>query len=147
MPSLPTNNKCGHLGCKSKKAKMGGYCLEHGGRNYSRADDKRKAFNSMYYTKFWKQTKAIQLSKQPLCQCCLVEGKVRSASHVDHLFAWKHIGDEAFKQNIFQSLCTSCHTYKTMKEQEGIYLHFTNNQSIAYNLNDYSFVVKKQQEG
>lgn len=146
MPRVPTYTKCKHLGCKNPKEKIGGYCQEHGGKTYIVPDADRKAFNNMYSTNHWKQVKKIQLSKHPLCASCLVTGHIRSANHVDHLFAWSHIGEEAFKRNVFQSLCASCHTSKTLMERKGIYQHYINNQVINYAIADYQAVMAKYLE-
>ena len=50
----------------------------------------------MYQTKHWKQLRASQLSRQPLCQSCLSRGIVNSAKHIDHVFPWSWIGKDAF---------------------------------------------------
>ena len=94
--------------------------MEHGGKDWIDTKE-RKEFNSLYQTDFWRKKRTTQLSTQPLCQCCLQSGRISQASHVDHVFAWKSIGKDAFYNNLFQSLCPECHSHKTALEQQGIY--------------------------
>lgn len=141
MPTLPTNKKCAQLGCKNQRSRLNTYCLAHGGIDTVNTDD-RKQFNSMYQTAQWKIIRQVQLSKQPLCECCLTKGKVVMADHVDHVFAWNHIGEQAFHKNVFQSLCTNCHSYKSGLEKQGIYRHFKTGQD--YTKHDYQVVISKE---
>jgi 5-methylcytosine-specific restriction protein A len=126
VPTVPSNPRCSHLGCKNPKAKQGGVCLDHGGRDtfdhkrYN-ATDKRQDAGERYHSKHWQTLRQIQLSKQPLCAACLTNNIVTAAHHVDHLFAWQHLGEQAFAHNVFQSLCAPCHSAKTALEQRGIY--------------------------
>jgi hypothetical protein len=137
MPTTPTSIKCNQLGCKNDKAHLGGYCLTHGGRTYDRSKQQR---DSVYHTKYWHRTRKHQLSIQPLCQGCLLLNKVVQGSHVDHLFAWRKLSEEAFKLNVLQSLCNNCHSHKTSLEQQGIYRHYSKT-AIDYELLDYGRVV------
>ncbi len=116
---------------------MGGYCLLHGGKTY---DKDKQEQDSNYRTKYWRSTRRHQLSIQPLCQSCLLMNRVATASHVDHLFAWKHISEQAFRFNILQSLCNNCHSHKTALEQQGIYRHYAKT-AIDYELLDYGRVM------
>jgi 5-methylcytosine-specific restriction protein A len=128
MPSIPSNTTCAHLGCKNSKSKYNQYCIQHGGRDEQRYNQKynreRKAFNDMYNTTQWLKLRQIQLSKHPLCVGCQAEGIIKAAKVVDHLFPWSHISNEAFIINRFQSLCTTHHSEKTQLEQKGIYRAF-----------------------
>ena len=128
MPSIPTNTTCSHLGCKNTKSKYNQYCIEHGGRDDKRFDQKynkdRKSFNDMYNTRQWLTLRQIQLSKNPICAGCQAEGIITPAKVVDHLFPWSQISKEAFFINRFQSLCQTHHSEKTQLEQKGIYRAF-----------------------
>ena len=137
MPTMPSNTKCEQLGCKNLRSRMNTSCLEHGGIDNlpSRETD------SIYQTPLWRSIRAVQLSKQPLCQGCLSRGQVVAAKHVDHLFAWKHIGKHAFARNIFQSLCHECHSQKTGIERQGIYRHYANEGVKDYSKHDYGFLM------
>ena len=113
--------------------------MEHGGKEWIDTKE-RKEFNSLYQTPFWKQKRIAQLSAYPLCQSCLYTGKVTQANHVDHVFAWKAIGREAFHHNLFQSLCPECHSHKTALEQRGIYRSYIH-EVKDYALHDYKFII------
>jgi len=96
----------------------------------------------MYQTKHWKQLRASQLSRQPLCQSCLSRGIVNSAKHIDHVFPWSWIGKDAFYRNLFQSLCHECHSHKTSMEQDGVFIYYLiGNKPIEYKLIDYPLVM------
>ena len=112
--------------------------MEHGGKGYNDTA-KRKQSNAMYQTALWARTRLRVLSAQPLCQSCAGIGKVTAATEVDHLFAWQHIGVEAFYQNVFQSLCKNCHTNKGALERQGIYRHYAHTP-IDYAIKDYARV-------
>ena len=145
MPTLPRNTKCSQLGCKNPRAKLSSLCIEHGGKDtYSVPKTKeRQEFSNQYNESGWKKLRAAQLSIQPLCQACLLEGKLTNANQVDHLFSWSHIGKEAFYRNIFQSLCIECHTHKTALERKNVYRHYLSTKPVDYALSDYSGAIQR----
>ena len=136
MPVYPTNNKCAELGCKEPRSKLNSYCLKHGGMEYTARDK-----DSIYQTPAWRTVRRRQLSIQPLCVACLSRGRIEQAAHVDHVFPWKHIGQHAFLNNIFQSLCHADHSHKTALEQKGEYTHYTANGKKVYTKDDYAYVL------
>jgi 5-methylcytosine-specific restriction protein A len=139
MPTAPLNTKCRELGCNNPKTYRSTFCVQHGGG----ATEKGKENNKLYGTAFWKKQRKIQLSKNPLCAACLLEGKVVQAEHIDHVFP--HRQDQIkFKSNLFQSLCVSHHTLKTQEENKGIYLFYSSNGMITYTENDYGFQVTNE---
>ena len=139
MPTVPKQTKCVQLGCKNTRSKMNTYCSEHGGRNYTK-HHKRDIGKGLYGSSAWISIRRRQLSVQPLCQACLLRGKVEVANVVDHVFAWSQLSVDAFRYNIFQSLCESCHSLKTNIEQKGLYRHFKEKE-IDYLLSDYTRIV------
>ena len=108
MPSVPRYTKCSHLGCQEERSRYNTYCLTHGGKDTLPTSKHRAEHNSMYQTAYWRNLRTVQLSKHPLCASCLTLGRVTQATHVDHVFPWTQINEEAFYRNIFQSLCHSC---------------------------------------
>lgn len=120
MPYLPSNTKCQMLGCKNPRSKLNTFCMEHGGKQAVDRD-----YDDVYRTKAWKQIRRAELSKNPLCQACLIVGKVKLGQHVDHLFPWRQIGPQAFRKNVFQVLCQEHHSRKTQQERKGIIEHYT----------------------
>ena len=61
-----------------------------------------------------------QLSTHPLCMRCNKFERTAAAVDVDHVHP--HRGDEKvfYDSNNLQSLCRSCHSYKTNQEMKGI---------------------------
>ena len=138
MPTSPPT-QCSKYRCKHPSIKGSIFCAEHSPPKTTTQD--RQAFNAHYKTAAWAKQRAIQLSKQPLCQACLLNNQITQAEHIDHLFAWSALGEYAFKSNIFQSLCESHHSFKTGLESKGIYRHYTVNGEKDYSLSDYQTVV------
>lgn len=139
MPTIPTNTKCSTLGCKNPRSKLNSYCTEHGGLN-TISTQERKEFVSMYKTSQWHTLRQGQLSRQPLCESCMSQGKVAMATHVDHVFPWAKINKQAFYHNLFQSLCPECHSVKTVNERQGIFTHYATGKQ--YTVNDYQIVMR-----
>lgn len=132
MPFYPSTVKCSYFGCKNERSNLSGYCTLHGGRNtVTRESD------AQYKTAAWKRIRTGQLSKQPLCQCCLLNGKVCAASEVDHVFPWRVFGKHSFQVNQFQSLCKHCHAHKTQREQRGVYMFFGPAKAVEYTDADF----------
>ena len=136
MPVYPTNSKCAELGCKEPRSKLNSYCAKHGGMEYT-----TRKKDSIYQTPAWRTVRRRQLSIQPLCEACLSRGRIEQAAHVDHVFPWRHIGQQAFLNNIFQSLCHADHSHKTALERKGTYEHYTQEGVKTYLEGDYSFVM------
>lgn len=145
MPTIPKNPKCDTLGCRNPRSKFNRFCLQHGGRDTQYFKDKPKtakylAAQDKYQSALWQTTRKLQLSRQPLCQSCLISGIVKQAEHVDHVFPWQQIGEHAFTHNIFQSLCQSCHSSKTALEQKGMCRHY-DKKITDYTIQDYRIVL------
>jgi 5-methylcytosine-specific restriction endonuclease McrA len=138
MPYLPSNTKCAHLGCKEPRSKLNSYCLQHGGKDWTKTESA-----SIYQTPAWKSIRDRQISIQPLCQACLLDGRVEMGKHVDHVFPWKHIGNKAFLTNVFQTLCPAHHSHKTAQEHQGNYEHYTATGIKVYTEHDYNTVVRE----
>jgi len=146
MPTLPSNTKCASLGCKENRSRLSTFCIGHGGKDTykAKATQDRRQVNAMYDAAAWKRIRAAQLSREPLCAGCATQGRIVQAVQVDHLFSWNDIGKEAFYDNIFQSLCTSCHSHKTSLEHQGIYRHYTGGKAIDYALTQWRTATSAQ---
>jgi hypothetical protein len=139
MPTCPSNSKCSELGCKEPRSRLNTFCLKHGGKD----NLPTRETDSIYQTPAWRSVRQRQLSIQPLCQACLSRGKIEPAQHVDHVFAWKHIGKHAFLHNVFQSLCHADHSHKTGLEKQGIYIHYAFSGEKQYTKHDYAYVTQQ----
>lgn len=140
MPSVPISTKCSHLGCKGVRSKYNSFCLHHGGKDQLNTERYLNA-KGVYASKKWLRLRQTYLSQQPLCQSCLTEGIIKSATDIDHVFAWQSLDNSSFIRNIFQSLCHSCHSIKTGLERKGIYRHFSPPTYTDYSLKDYEMVI------
>lgn len=145
MPSIPKYQKCRELGCNNPKQERSWFCVEHSIRKPKApvSPDSLAALDSLYKTKQWSVFRRVHLSRFPLCAGCLASGVVTSAAHVDHVFPWKLYGAHAFTQNIFQSLCHSCHSSKTKLEQRGIFRRY-GSPTIDHAYGDYQYAIKVQ---
>ena len=83
----------------------------HGRGKYSRT--------SAYNNTRWHKIRKAQISKAPLCQRCLSFNLVTIATDADHQVP--HRGDPKimWDTNNLQSLCRSCHSWKTSEELKG----------------------------
>jgi len=75
--------------------------------------------NSWYNRKWWKTTRKRVLEAEPVCQVCLLRGRLSEAIDVDHILP--HQGDyETFHDatNLW-ALCKSCHARKSFLEGQG----------------------------
>jgi len=67
------------------------------------------------YDRRWDKLSLWYRHKHPLCRLCLAAGRVTPATQVDHIKP-KRLGGTDDLANL-QSLCHSCHSSKTRKEQ------------------------------
>ena len=143
MPTIPKQTKCAQLGCKEERSKANQFCTLHGGKNAytAKKSKERLEFNNAYNDPAWKRIRARQLSTQPICQACHLQGRITPANQVDHLFPWNHLGQDAFWFNIFQSLCAECHTRKGWLEDKGTIRHYTPQGAKDYDLAQWKSVV------
>lgn len=139
MPTVPSNTKCSHLRCNNPRTKYSSLCLEHGGRDTQKyyADKDRQEANALYQTSRWSRHRQLHLSKHPLCHACLQRGIVTPATDIDHVFAWRHLGKDAFYNNFFQCLCHECHASKSQMEKKGVYYDFRGDNRVEYRIEDY----------
>lgn len=131
-------SQCDHYHCKAPSVKGSRYCEAHTPSKAATVD--RQAFNASYKTAAWQSIRARQLSSQPLCAACLMDGRITQANHVDHVFPWATIGPHAFARNLFQSLCPECHGVKSGLEKRGIFRHYTQH-AHDYTQQDYTFAM------
>lgn len=117
-------NICNHRACNKRIPFRDQYCEEHqeqkSTENYQRDVKKQykcREWKHLYDTRAWKTRRRKQLTKQPLCESCLAEGRTTLATVADHI--QDHKGDTVlFYDGELQSLCASCHSKKTIREQQ-----------------------------
>jgi len=136
MPSLPSP-VCDTVRCKNPSVPHSRFCADHAPAY------KRGQGGELYNSAAWVTLRRSQLSKQPLCQSCLLEGRIASAEHVDHVFPWRTIGQQAFRANLLQSLCGPCHSRKTGLEQKGTFRHYRQDGPRDYSVGDWATAINQ----
>ena len=119
---MPTRARtpCRQSGCATL-VESPGYCETHRRDVVARysADSRRThpVETALYHTARWLRGRRLHLQLYPLCVHCLAAGSLVGASQVDHIVP--HKGDRAlfFDTANWQSLCPSCHSRKTAREQ------------------------------
>ena len=103
---------CLHPGCSELVSR--GRCEKHQKNRPERRST--TMHQKLYDSGRWRRMRLVHLRQYPLCVECEKEGKLVSASQVDHITP--HNGDRRlmFDSNNFQSLCASHHSAKTMRD-------------------------------
>ena len=114
--TLRTKSPCAAPGCK--RACRSRYCAEHEDlqakvdKNQWVNAPRNKPRNPIYSTARWKRLRKSVLARNPECQA---DDCDRLAVHVDHIVPMSD-GGAAFETNNLQALCRSCHSRKTIME-------------------------------
>ena len=103
-------NPCYYKGCSRVLPPGQWYCKPHQRLIQMELSTEIKETKRFYSRSQWQKLRKLQLSRQPVCQGC---GKL--ANVVDHITPINEGGDPIAFGNL-QSLCSSCHNTKTMKE-------------------------------
>lgn len=114
MPRKP-KTPCRYPGCD--KLVDGRYCEEHQkltDKQYNQYQRDLKV-QRFYQSPEWRAVRRRKLNQNPLCEECLKHNKVTPATIVDHIKPIKQ-GGEPFNMNNLQSLCTECHSRKSVQE-------------------------------
>lgn len=89
----------------------------HGRTRRLRCPEGRPSSAKRGYGRSWQRARLAFLVANPLCVTCLAEGRVTSASVVDHVKP--HRGDEGrfWDEGNWQSLCERHHNAKSARER------------------------------
>lgn len=79
----------------------------------------RPSASSRGYDRKWSNASKNYLRENPLCVHCLAQNKIVLAQCVDHIKAHKGNMTLFWDRKNWQSLCNSCHSKKTVKEDMG----------------------------
>ena len=103
-PSPCTFPGCPNLCC-------GPRCHEHA------YDDKRPSASKRGYDRRWERFRQMKLRREPMCEECRRQGRDTPATDVDHIVSLARGGRHTIENT--QSLCHSCHSQKTVKQDGG----------------------------
>lgn len=82
--------------------------------------DCHKRFKNMLASRQWnKGSRLVQLSKQPLCEDCLLQKRETPANTVDHVKSWATMPSLFWEEANHRSNCSACHNRKTIKTDGG----------------------------
>ena len=71
---------------------------------------------NIYRTFRWRKLRREILDAAPLCVKCVIDGRTKAATEVDHILPLKDYPDLAYIRSNLQALCKTCHLDKTSKE-------------------------------
>jgi len=118
MPYVPSR-PCRKSGCPNLTSHPRGYCLKHLSEKYRQEDANRSSSNERGYNYQWHIASRLYLKRNPLCVICLKEGRIETATVVDHIIPHKGNQDLFWDESNWQSLCKMHHDRKTAKEKGG----------------------------
>lgn len=130
MPSKP-KHPCKHPGC-NVLISSGAYCPEHTqkreGRHPTDSREARPSAAKRGYGRRWQRESKAYLASHPWCEECMRHGIRTPAAEVDHRVPHKGDRELFWNRANWQSLCHSCHSIKTAREDGG----FGNRQAPAH---------------
>ena len=129
MPTTPPT-QCAAYRCKAASRAGSIYCEQHAPP--PRVNHAKRETDAEYKTAAWASIRKRELTRQPLCQACALDGRVALAEHVDHIVPWRHLGAWAFTLGPFQSVCGPCHSRKTALEGRGVFRHYAEGGIVDY---------------
>lgn len=119
MPSKP-KRFCGVPGCPNLVELGVTRCPTHQRAKENNFDKRRGTSHSRGYDREWRRLRAAKLSANPLCEECLRLNRVTTATDVDHIEPFNGVNDPLrLAWDNLQSLCHTCHSRKTVKEDGG----------------------------
>jgi 5-methylcytosine-specific restriction enzyme A len=109
---------CRHHGC-AKLVEVPGYCDEHASESIGWQSDRQRGTRQQRgYGAMWqKLRKRILTRDNGLCQPCRRRGRIKAASHVDHIVNKARGGTD--RESNLESICRDCHALKTGRESHG----------------------------
>lgn len=75
----------------------------------------RRERMEIYNTARWRELRLVKLSRNPLCEMCLKEGRITPTEDIHHIVSFMTVYDYqqrlrlAFDFNNLMSLCKQCH--------------------------------------
>lgn len=105
---------CSAPGCRALTD--GGKCEAHRIERRRQQDTQRGTSTERGYDVTHRRIRSLMLAEEPLCRECATAGRITVATESDHIVPMGRGGDRWAMENR-QPLCHSCHSAKTMREQ------------------------------
>lgn len=122
---------CGKQGCPNLVTDTR-YCSQHTGHK----DKWRGSSHSRGYDSDWRRTRLLALARDfDLCQQCKRDGRLTPATCVDHIQPIQQTPDRRLDLTNLQSLCTECHSRKTVLEDRGFGRAAHKEKSLMFTIN------------
>lgn len=115
MPYKPPR-QCRTPACAEVTRHPSGYCDKHEEyRNAVKREYEKHRLSAAIrgYDRTWRKYRKAFLRKNPLCKQCEAEGRITSATVVDHIQDHKGDPDLFWDRSNHQALCKRCHDRKT----------------------------------
>lgn len=120
LMAMKAPTPCRHPGCGAL-VHGGSYCdlhLKVARARYERTQ-RNKAWQALYKSARWIKARISWLAKHPLCAEHEKRGEVVAATEVDHIVPHRGCTRLFWDSSNWQSLCKSCHSTKTARENGG----------------------------
>jgi len=121
MPFKP-KHPCSYSGCP--KITSSRFCEKHErsvkkkSQQYDRERDQTEE-RQWIHSPRWRKASRMFLDEHPLCAECERKGRTTGAYLVDHIESHRGDHEKFWNQSNWQSMCGSCHSSKTNKEDGG----------------------------
>lgn len=116
--------KCGKGSCRTYIDYNETYCDKHKKEvtvqyvKTIRRNSDNEQFTEFYNSKQWRSLSRQKRAENPVCEHCLLEGRIRAAVLVDHIIEIKDDWSLRLEWSNLQSLCHECHNRKTKLEEK-----------------------------
>lgn len=107
---------CQHPGCHVLTCNT--YCEAHKPKRQRYAS---ASWHSWYSLPIWRRMRNAQLTQEPFCRECAKHDRRTKATEVDHVTPHRGRWELFTDPGNLQSLCHSCHSRKTMAENQQIF--------------------------
>lgn len=80
--------------------------------------DAARAYRHLYSTARWREARALQLQRQPLCEECQSQGRVTPATVCNHIDPATKASEVTFFAGPFSSACKPCHDSLIQRQEK-----------------------------
>lgn len=105
---------CKHTGCPNLTRDVSGYCKDHI-EEYRQRDRYRKSAYARGYDTQWERFRLSYLSKHPLCEDSLAEGKYVPATEIHHKKKLRDYPELKYVENNLMALSHEKHSIRTAR--------------------------------